>query len=80
MRRRSANWRKSVWFDPDMAEAYQNLGAAFAESGQFDQAQKAFRNALRIRPYDGRSYANLGKLLATKNDVCRKPCIAMKKP
>ena len=59
--------QKAVALDPDMAEGYQNLGVALAESGQLDLSEAAFRHSLQIRPYDARTHANFAKLLASQN-------------
>lgn len=42
--------RKALALDPDLAEAHNNLAAAFASLRQWDEAIKAAREALRLKP------------------------------
>jgi len=43
--------RKATKLDPELAEAYNELGIALAESGDFTSAKTAFLESLRISPY-----------------------------
>jgi tetratricopeptide (TPR) repeat protein len=48
--------------DPESAEAYNELGIALAESGDFKSAKKAFIESLRISPYEAGVSRNLEML------------------
>src|SRR5918998_4726699 len=43
-------YRRAIWRDPDFAEAYNNLGNAYAEMGRYEEAVAALLEATRIRP------------------------------
>lgn len=47
---------------PDSAQAHQNLGAAFAQMGRFDEAREMFERSVVIEPLPP-ALANLAKLL-----------------
>jgi tetratricopeptide (TPR) repeat protein len=46
------DFTKATELDPELAEAYNELGIVLAESGDAAGAVAAFRNSLRIAPYD----------------------------
>jgi cytochrome c-type biogenesis protein CcmH/NrfG len=43
-------YRKAIEIKPDHAEAALNLGVVLQESGDFDGAMHAYRDAYRLRP------------------------------
>jgi len=53
---------KATKLDPDLAEAYNELGIALAETGDFTSAKAAFLDSLRISPYQVGVSRNLEKL------------------
>jgi Flp pilus assembly protein TadD len=59
-------FRKSVELDPDLPDAFNNLGGALAETGTPKDAA-AFLSALRIDPGFADAQANLGLLLVSGN-------------
>ena len=59
--------RKALQIKPDFADAQNNLGANLAQQGD-QAAEAAFRAALTTNPYDAGANANLGRLLAGKDD------------
>lgn len=46
--------------DPNNAEAYYNLGVAYGELGQYQEAIEALEQAIRIDPNEPDAYYNLG--------------------
>ena len=60
---------------PDHAEAYNNLGNALRELGQFEEAEACLRQALRLKPDYAEAAYNLGVALWSKGDWRRpRPC------
>jgi len=59
-------WSDTVKKSPDSSQAYNNLGIAFEDRGQLDQAIICFRKALRLNPYNARAHNNLGNLFYKK--------------
>jgi tetratricopeptide (TPR) repeat protein len=53
--------------NPEDVGVHLRLGAFFAEQRMYNEAEKAFRTAIRIMPYQGGGYAALAKLLLTSN-------------
>jgi tetratricopeptide (TPR) repeat protein len=73
---RNAVWlnRISIWEDcvkksPHKARPYNNLGAALADEGRYDEAIKQYHQALQINPYYPNAYANLGFALAKQGKI-----------
>lgn len=55
-------------FDDDL-EAYNRLGKALTELGKHQKAKDAFRNALKISPYNSIAQKNLDRLNKLGNDI-----------
>ena len=55
-------YRKSSEFNPDYAEAHNNLGVLLKDLGRYE-AEKEYREAIRIDPYLAEAHNNLGNLL-----------------
>ena len=47
---RSSRIRRAMRFEPDLAEAYANLGTALMDAGRPEEAIDAFRRAIAIQP------------------------------
>ena len=56
-------YRKSLEFDPDYAEAHNNLGVLLKYLGRCDEAEEEYREAIRIYPDYAEAHNNLGNLL-----------------
>ena len=56
-------YRKSSEFNPDYAEAHNNLGNLLDDLGRYDEAEKEYREAIRIDPDYAEAHNNLGNLL-----------------
>jgi len=54
---------------PDDAEAHNNLGALFAQTGRVAEAKEHYEEALRLDPDDAEAHNNLGALLAQTGRV-----------
>jgi Flp pilus assembly protein TadD len=57
---------KATELDPELAEAYNELGIVLAEGAAAAAAEAAFRNSLRIAPYDPGVASNLQMLNASR--------------
>ncbi|MFZ5874864.1 MAG: tetratricopeptide repeat protein [Nitrospirota bacterium] len=73
-RSRSAAWQddRRLWSDvvqwsPDNMLARSNLGSAYMEYGEYDQAEREFRAILTLAPSYPRVYYNLGLLALRRN-------------
>ncbi len=63
-----AEFEAAVRLRPDYAEAHNNLGLVYTQTGNDRQAIAAFREAIRQRPNYADAHANLGAIL-TATDV-----------
>lgn len=59
----------AVKIDPDMANAWVNLGVALRRHDQLDAAEEAYRKALALDPGVYSAYQNLASLLRMRNRV-----------
>jgi tetratricopeptide (TPR) repeat protein len=73
---RNAVWRDriTIWQDcvkksPQKARPYNNLGAALADEGHYDEAIALYHKALQINPHYPNARANLGLTLAKLGKV-----------
>jgi Tfp pilus assembly protein PilF len=48
---------------PESAEARNYLGSLYATQGRYDEAEKFFRDALRVRPDYAQAHQSLAQLL-----------------
>ena len=55
-------WQDVVSKSPNKARAYNNLGYVYSERGWFQEAEKAFKKALQLRPDHPGTHYNLGNL------------------
>jgi len=65
----TASFRKAVQLKPDYAEAWNELGYALRNSGNYPDSIKAYDEALRLKPrfpealeYLGEAYVKMGRL------------------
>ena len=61
--------------NPDLAEVHNNLGNAFKEMGQLDEAVGAFNRALALDPNLPEALNNLGVILCGKGDAGQGDCL-----
>lgn len=71
-------YRKAIFFDPDMINAYNNLGAAYTGKGLYDEAIRSFSKAISISPgylsaYKNRAlvYKRIGKNELAEQDMIK---------
>jgi tetratricopeptide (TPR) repeat protein len=50
----------NVEIKPDSHEAYDNMGAAYTELGEFKEAIEAHEKAIKIKPDSHKAYYNMG--------------------
>jgi predicted CXXCH cytochrome family protein len=62
-------FRKSAELDPNLPDAYNNLGSALAETSDLKGAEAAFLAALQVQPDFADAQANLGMLLASEGQL-----------
>ena len=62
-------WKDCVKKSPQKARPYNNLGAALADEGHYNEAIAHYHKALQINPYYPNAYANLGLTLAKQGKV-----------
>ena len=56
-------WQTVLELDPSHVQAHQNLGAAFSQLGQLDQAKSYLRRALELRPDQPEACFNLANII-----------------
>ena len=61
--------RQAVKSSPGTAFIRENLGSALLESGNLDEAEKEFNEALRLEPDNPRFFLQLGDLYQKKGDI-----------
>jgi tetratricopeptide (TPR) repeat protein/glycosyltransferase involved in cell wall biosynthesis len=61
-------YRKCVAADPTNPEAWNNLAALLAQSGEDDEAERMFQRAITLRPAYGEAHNNFGILRAGRQD------------
>lgn len=59
-----ALWQATVQSSPHKARAYNNLGFAYAQAGQYAQAEQAYATAIKLDPGNWRAVNNLAQLRA----------------
>jgi len=62
-------WRNTIEVSPLSFTAHNNLGQAFIEKGQVDEAVTEFQQALSINPDDDNAHNNLGKAFIEKGQA-----------
>lgn len=66
------DYQRAIALNPDFAESFGNLGAAYAQLGKWDDALVALRQAIKITDKSGRTFANahgnLGTVYFRKGD------------
>lgn len=58
--------KRSVEIDPRFAQGYNNLGILLADQERLDEADAAFRAAIRLKPDYARAFANLSTTLSKR--------------
>lgn len=55
-------YQSAIQFDPNLADAYMNLGAIYFEQQKFDEALEQFRKASEKNPKSADAFANIGRV------------------
>lgn len=58
-----AQWEAAVGIDPDFAPPYNSLGYAYRAEGEYDKAEEAFANYIRLIPDEPNPHDSMGELL-----------------
>jgi tetratricopeptide (TPR) repeat protein len=53
-------YEKAIEFNPNMAEAYYNLGLVYGDKGNIDKAIQFYKKVVELKPQDSDAYTNLG--------------------
>ena len=64
-----SNYKKAIEIKPDLAEAYNNLGNCFGESGKLDEAIDSFKQAIAIQPRYAEACFNMGRYLNSEEAI-----------
>jgi tetratricopeptide (TPR) repeat protein len=59
-----AHSRIAITLQPDLSEAYYNLGVSLRQQGSLENAEWAYERSLRIRPSFANGWNNLGEVLS----------------
>ena len=62
-------YQAAIAFDPQLINAYNNLGNLFTQVGQLEQSELLYRQAIKVAPNQVGSYLNLGNLLLTNQQI-----------
>jgi tetratricopeptide (TPR) repeat protein len=63
-RSETALWESTVKLSPNKSRAYNNLGYAYQQAGNTQQAERAYLTALELDPHNLRALNNLARLRA----------------
>ncbi|MBD2542408.1 MULTISPECIES: serine protease [Planktothricoides] len=64
-----ASYNQAIRINPELALAYNNRGAAYADQGKLDQAIADYNQAIRINPEDADAYNNRGAAYADQGKL-----------
>ena len=59
---------QSLKYNPYEADAWDSLGLVLFETGDIDQAERAFESAIKLEPENGRVWNNYGTVLFNKEN------------
>jgi tetratricopeptide (TPR) repeat protein len=62
-------WTDTLAKNPNCWLGYNNLGKAFSDRGQFDEAMASYQKSLAINPNYSRAHFNLGLVLSQKGEM-----------
>ena len=68
----SANIWKALWHEPNLAEAHNGLGFAYAMRGQFEEAIAAQQRALELKPGMAEAYIGLGMVRLKQAEISQR--------
>ena len=64
-----ASYNKTILYNPNYAEAYNNKGNALLDQEKIDEAIEAFKNSISLKPHYAEAYCNMGNALQNKGDL-----------
>lgn len=64
-----AAYQEAIALDPNLVDAYNNLGVLLANNGQITAAETVYRQAISVNPSHWGSYMNLGNLLVEQSQI-----------
>ena len=63
------HYTKAIELKPDFANAYNNLGNAYADKGKLDNAIRDYTTAIQLQPYLADAYNGRGSVYADKGEL-----------
>ena len=63
------HYTEAIKFKPDLDEAYNNRGNAYADKGDFDNAISDYNTAIKLKPDNAKAYYNRGNTYYDKGEV-----------
>ena len=60
------DYTKAIELKPNLAEAYNNLGAAYSDKGEYDRAVADYTKAIELKPNLAETYNNRGNAYNAK--------------
>ena len=63
------HYTEAIKFKPDLDEAYNNRGNAYAKKGDFDNAISDYNTAIKLKPDNAKAYYNRGNTYYDKGEV-----------
>ena len=63
-----ALYSNAIKIEPDNELAHYNLGVAFAQKAEYEQAQRHFEESLRVNPANKKAYDDLGRIASLQGD------------
>jgi tetratricopeptide (TPR) repeat protein len=70
-----ACYERAIFFDPQRADAWVNIGVIRFRRHKFKKAEIAFRRAVEVDPQYALAYFNLGKLFECRGHYCKEATV-----
>lgn len=64
-----AAYQEAIALDPNLVDAYNNLGVILATNGEIAEAEVVYRQAISVNPRHWGTYMNLGNLLVEESQI-----------
>ena len=57
------SYKRAILLNPNLDQAYNNLGITLQELGRFQEAKDSYKQAIKLKPYNYKAHSNLGIVL-----------------